>query len=190
MPTLRRSLIFFLCWAVTANAACAFALDDGLGFQKKMEGKYVAVYGASGFDAVRLEEQLDIRPADEILSGGSRKLKHPSEEMLTRMLDTLFLRVSNILDMHIYSMKTNIKICGTAAELNDAYARLFGASLAGRKSFYVYDLNSIYVSAESFLPGIIGHEMSHAIIGRYFGVPAPVKVQEVLCMYVEYNLKK
>jgi hypothetical protein len=37
---------------------------------------------------------------------------------------------------------------------------------------------------------MIGHEMSHAIISRYFGIPAPVKVQEVSSMYVEYNLKK
>jgi len=47
----------------------------------------------------------------------------------------------------------------------------------------------VYVSEEAFQPGIIGHEMSHAIISRYFGIPAPVKVQEVLSMYVEYNLR-
>ena len=37
--------------------------------------------------------------------------------------------------------------------------------------------------------GILMHEMSHAIISRFFPVPAPVKVQEVLAMYVEYNLQ-
>lgn len=165
------------------------AADDGLGFQKKIEGKYITVYGSSELDAAGLAQQLDVRPSDEFLSGGLSGLKNSQEETLGRMLDTLFLQVSNILDMHLYSLKTNIKICKTADELNNIYDRLFGSSLGGRRSFYVYDYNSIYVSSEAFQPGIIGHEISHAIISHYFGVPPPVKVQEVLSMYVEYNLK-
>ena len=49
--------------------------------------------------------------------------------------------------------------------------------------------NTIYTSEESFKREVVGHEMSHAIICHYFAVPAPVKVQEVLSMYVEYNLR-
>lgn len=186
----RHLFIFLLGTLFLLGAFCAFAADDGLGLQKKGEGKYVAVYASPGLDLARLVQQLDIRPSDEILSGHPVGSKNSNEEELVQMLDTLFIQVSDILDMHLYSLKTNIKICKTAAELGEAYSRLFNASLGGRRSFYVYDFNSIYVSEENFLPGIIGHEMSHAIIGHYFGIPAPVKVQEVLSMYVEYNLKK
>lgn len=175
---------------LVSGAPRALAADDGLGFQKKIEGKYVTVYASSGLDAAGLAQQLDVRPSDELLSGRSSGLQGSTkEDTLGRMLDTLFIQVSNILDMHLYSMKVGIKICNTADELNDVYSRLFGSSLGGRRSFYIYDYNSIYVSADAFRPGIIGHEMSHAIISRYFGIPAPVKVQEVLSMYVEYNLK-
>ncbi|MEI7751752.1 MAG: hypothetical protein WCJ71_06640 [Candidatus Omnitrophota bacterium] len=176
--------------ALVWNASFAFAADDGLGFQKKVEGKYVTVYESSGLDVASLIQQLDVRPSDEILSGRSASPKNSREETLARMLDTLFLQVSNILDMHINSLKIDIKVCKTTAELSEIYNRLFHASLGGRRSFYVYDYNSIYVSEEAFQLGIIGHEMSHAIISRYFGIPAPVKVQEVLSMYVEYNLKR
>ncbi len=190
MSTRRHSLIVLLGMALVWNASFAFAADDGLGFQKKVEGKYVTVYESSGLDVASLIQQLDVRPSDEILSGRSASPKNSREETLARMLDTLFLQVSNILDMHINSLKIDIKVCKTTAELSEIYNRLFHASLGGRRSFYVYDYNSIYVSEEAFQLGIIGHEMSHAIISRYFGIPAPVKVQEVLSMYVEYNLKR
>jgi len=190
MSTRRHSLIFLLGVALAWNASFALAADDGLGFQKKVEGKYVAVYESSGLDVASLIQQLDIRPSDEILSGRTSSQKNSREETLARMLDTLFLQVSSILDMHIYSLKIDIKICKTTAELSEVYNRLFHASLGGRRSFYIYDYNSIYVSEEAFQLGIIGHEMSHAIISHYFGIPAPVKVQEVLSMYVEYNLKR
>ena len=190
MSTRRHSLIILAGAAFLLNAAGAFAAEDGLGFHKKMEGQYVTVYASSGFDAASLAQQLDIRPSDEILAGRSVRNKNVREEALAQMLDTLYMQVSNILDMHLYSLKTDIKVCKTTAELDGIYNRLFSASLGGRRSFYVYDYNSIYVSEEAFQPGIIGHEMSHAIISHYFAIPAPVKVQEVLAMYVEYNLKK
>ena len=182
--------ILLLCIAIVSGASSAFAIDDGLNYGKKAGGKYVDVYYAPGLDAAQLSPQLNIRSSDEILTGQSMKSTNSNEVDLARMLDTLFLKVSDILDMHLYSLKMTIKICKTVTELNDVYEHLFNASLGGRRSFYVYDLNSIYVSGEAFQAGIIGHEMSHAIISHYFANPAPVKVQEVLAMYVEYNLKK
>lgn len=172
------------------SASSAFAFDDGFSYDKKIEGKYITVYCAPGLDVPRLAPQLNIRPTDEILAGRPWKSGNPSDGDLAPMLDTLFIQVSDILDMHLYSLKTDVKICGTSEELAGIYKRLFGTSLGGRRSFYIYDLNAVYVSADAFQPGIIGHEISHAIIGHYFGIPAPVKVQEVLSMYVEYNLKR
>ena len=183
-------LLCVVCAVLFLNGPSARALDDDFSYDKKIEGKYITAYCAPGLDIPRLMPQLDIRPSDHILAGQSRRPGDLSGGELGPMLDTLFLKVSDILDMHLYSLKTNLKICNTNDELTGIYKRLFNASLGGRRSFYVYDLNSIYVSADAFQPGIIGHEMSHAIIGHYFGIPAPVKVQEVLCMYVEYNLKK
>jgi len=190
MFILRRFSTLLLCVTFLLAASYSFAAEDGMGFQKKIEGKYVTVYVSPGLDASGLAEQLDIRVSDDILAGRLAGSRRSGEVALAQMLDTLFLQVSNILDMHIYSMKMDIKIGKTSAELGEVYSSLFGTSLGGRKSFYVYDTNTIYVSEEAFLPGIIGHEMSHAIISRYFGIPAPVKIQEVLSMYVEYNLKK
>ena len=186
----RRYYIFLICAALILDASHAFAVDDGLSFDKKIEGKYITVYYPSGLDASRLAEQLDIRPSDKIITGQSLKSKNSYEEELVQMLDTLFMQVSDILDMHLYSLKTNVKIFKTDVELKDLYNRLFNVNLGDRRSFYVYDLNSIYITEAAFQSGIIGHEMSHAIISHYFPTPAPIKVQEVLSMYVEYNLRR
>ena len=186
----RRYYIFLICAALILSASHALAVDDGLSFDKKIEGKYVIVYYPSGLDARRLAEQLNIRPSDKISAGQSLECKDTCEEELAQMLDTLFIQVSDILDMHLYSLKTNVKICKTGSDLKDVYNRLYNASLGDRRSFYVYDVNSIYVSEDAFMPGIIGHEMSHAVISHYFPVPAPARAQEVLSMYVEYNLRR
>src|SRR3989338_5912984 len=97
---------------------------------------------------------------------------------------------SDIMDMHLYSLQVNIKLCRDDAQLNSIYNNLFKASLGGRRSFYVFSFNTIYISIEGFSKEIIGHEMAHAIICHYFAVPPPVKIQEVLAMYVEHNLRR
>ncbi len=185
----RHHYIFLICVALILSAPPASAVDDGLNFDKKIEGKYVTVYCLSGTDIAYLAQKLNIRASDKIIAGESLKSKNSYEEELAQMLDTLFMQVSNILEMHLYSLNVNIKICKNNAELNDIYNRLFNSSLGGRSSFYVYTFNSIYVSEDALKPGIIGHEMSHAIISHYFVIPPPVKIQEVLSMYVEYNLR-
>ena len=181
--------ILFIPIIILTGASCASAVDDGAAFDKKAEGKYVTVYYYSSADILHLEQLLNIRPSDKIIAGESLHAKKSEEEKLAQMLDTLFLQVSDILEMHLYSLNTSVKICRNNSELNGIYEHLFNSSLGGRSSFYVYDVNSIYVSEEEFKKGIIGHEMAHAVICHYFVVPPPVKIQEVLAMYVEYSLR-
>jgi len=190
IPIKKNYCIFLICAVVILNASRVFAFDDGINYDKKIDGKYITVYCQSGLDAARLVQQLDIRPSDKIITGQPLASRDSYEEELAQMLDTLFIKVSDILDMHLYSLKINIKICKTDNELNSIYENLFNSSLGGRRSFYVYDLNSIYVSENAFQPGIVGHELSHAIICHYFPTPTPIKVQEILAMYVEYSLRR
>jgi len=187
----KRYYVFLVCIALILGVSHAFAADDGLSFDRKIEGKYVMVYYSNEPDKARyLTEQLNIRPSDKISAGQPLKAKDTCEEELAQVLDTLFLRVSDILEMHLYSLKINIKVFKNNAELGDIYNRLFKSSLGGKSSFYASDFNSIYVSEDGFKSGIIGHEMSHAIICHYFPTPVPIKIQELLAMYTEYSLRR
>lgn len=169
----------------------SFGLEDGFGPAKRIEGKYFIVYYLPQIEVSGLIQQLNISLTDKILAGKTIKEKASFETELADMLDVLFMRVSDMLDMHIYSFQGNIKICLNQQQVSGIYNDLFGKELPSYAySFYVYDSNTVYISAENFKREILGHEMSHAIINHYFVVQAPIKIQEILSKYIEYQLRK
>src|SRR5208283_3873759 len=92
-------LVFFLM------AACAFAQsDDGFGSAHKIEGEHFTIYCQPGVDPNKLLEKLQISPADELLSGQSVD-KSSVDRQLSSMMEILFARASDILDLHVYSYK-------------------------------------------------------------------------------------
>lgn len=174
----------------TLNVDTSFALDDGFGPSKKIEeGKHFTIYYSPKVEISSLSQQLNIRASDKLLVGKSAQSNLSTESELADMLDTLFMRVCDILDMQLYSFQGNIKICRDKEQLNEIYHNLFDKNL-NTHSFYVYNLNTVYISADNFKREIIGHEIGHAVISHYFVVLPSVKIQEVLAMYVEYQLRK
>ena len=183
-------VILILAAAILSSYGLSLAFDDGFGSAKKIDGKNVIVYLTPDIDIAGLNNELNIRPSDKILAGKSIKSDESPEKELVDMLDTLYLEVCEITDMRLYSLQVDVKICRDQAQLNSIYDNLFKMSLGDKRSFYVYTLNTVYISADSFKKEIIGHEIAHAVICHYFVVPPSVKIQEVLAMYVEYNLRK
>jgi len=169
----------------------ASEIDDSFGSGKKIEGKYFTIYYSSEIDISKLTQQLNITTADKILAGKSVGEEISSEEPLASMVDILYGLVGDMVDMHIYSFKGSIKICQDQAKLNNIYRNLFGKDLASYMvSFYVNDTSTIYISGENFRREVLGHEIAHAIINHYFVVSPPIKVQEILSKYIEYQLRK
>ncbi|MFC1674691.1 hypothetical protein ACFL1K_02185 [Candidatus Omnitrophota bacterium] len=171
-------------------ATCAHCFNDGFGNAKKLTGDHFTVYCASGIDPAQLADNLGIGLIDELLAGKSVKTGSSAKSSLTGMLDTFFAQIIDILDMPLYSYKGNIKICRDDAQLSQVYYSLFRSKINKRKAFYVHDLNTVYISAESFTREVLGHEIAHAVISNYFVVMPPMKVQEVLAGYVEFQLRK
>ena len=99
--------------------------------------------------------------------------------------------VSDMVDMHIYNFKGAIKICRDNAGMNKIYRGLFGKDMEPYMlAFYVNENSTIYIFEESFRREVLGHKIAHAIMNHYFVVSPPVKVQEILSKYVEYQLRK
>jgi hypothetical protein len=142
-------------------------------FTIKMEGRQMNI-GSSG----------KILAGRKTISGGS-----PDNELLD-MVEALFMQVCDILDMHLYSLQIGIDVMKDSGQLAMEYRKLFDDDLGNRGSFYVFDHNRIYIASTDFKATVLGHEMAHAIISHYFVVQPPVKIQEVLAGYVEYNLRK
>ena len=182
-------VVFFLFF-VPVGVTCAFE-GDGFSAAEKLEGKYFTIYLASNTDINGLSRELDMASSDMLLAGENVGWgQGGAETMLAGMVDTLFLRACGILDMNLYSFHGSIKVCRDAAQTTEIYQNLFNKDLGSRASFYVFDLNTIYIAAGNFRKGMLGHEIAHALICHYFAVPPSIKIQEVLAAYVEYQLRR
>ena len=181
--------IIIIVISISLTISSAYGYDDNFGQAQVIKGKHFTVYYAPRVDIFSLVQELNIGPAEKILAGKSTESNSSPETELTDMLDTLFLRVGEILDMRLFSFKGTIKICRDSQHLNSIYRDLFGRDLTS-PSLYIYTFNTIYTSPEGFKRQILGHEIAHAVISNYFVVQPPEKVAEVLAGYVEYQLRK
>lgn len=96
-----------ITFAVIFNAA---AVDQSVS-ASMIEGKHVVVYYADGSDIAGINSRFGMSITDRILAGRLAKAVKSPEAELADSLDTLFLQVSDITDMHVYSLRINIKIC-------------------------------------------------------------------------------
>jgi len=181
-----KSLVLALI-LVLGLAPSLFALDDGFGRAQNIESKYFSVSLAPEISPQELDRKLNINVSEKVIT--EEKLRRNSVS-LPNSLDVLFLRISDILDMHLYNFKGTIKVCRDYTQLNSVFNNLYGKGLGGRFSFYIPETNSIYTCNEYFKKEILGHEIAHAIISGYFVVNPPPKISEILSGYVEYQLRK
>ncbi|MFH1854691.1 MAG: hypothetical protein ABH815_05205 [Candidatus Omnitrophota bacterium] len=159
-------------------------------FSHRVESEYFTVYYQDQVDPLGVAYKIKVDSYAR-LSGDRYKVTTDDNpnDVLSQNVDALFNEVSDILDMHIYSYHGIVKICRDSEALKKAYVGLFDRELKA-ESFYYHEENTIFVNAADLNPGILAHEISHALINHYFVVVPPVKVQEVLSGYVEYNIRK
>jgi hypothetical protein len=181
-------VIACLFWVLAP--ALVWAADDGFGAATKVDSEHFTIYYKPGIDIDSLISQLHVSPTDQILTNQTLNTSSPQDQ-LSSMVEVLFARACDVLDMHIYSLKADIKIFPTQQDLTAYYNKLFHAHVpCTGYAFYLDDTRSIYMSAENFRREILGHEMGHAIMSRYFVVQPSVRIQEVLAGYIEYQLRK
>lgn len=183
-----RNIIFIiLIIAFFAFSSLSFAQDIG-SFNKKCEAKYFTVYYQPDVDLLSITQKIDINPSQYLILDSNSNEASP-QMILTKTLDALFLEVCDILDMHLYRFHGNIKICRNSDELKKLFYSYFNQELKA-PSFYIYNSNTIYLSADNLNSWVLGHEIAHAIISHYFVVLPPMKIQEILAGYVEYQMRK
>jgi hypothetical protein len=104
-------------------------------------------------------------------------------------VDQLFQRVQMILEMPKPELKININLYSNQEELSDAFAGITGKATQS-PAFYWAQTNTIYLQIERISPGILAHEMVHAVIAQYFIISPPEKIAEILCRYVDKEVSK
>jgi hypothetical protein len=176
--------LLFTAWAVAAHAASG--PSDGFTPSRIIATRFFTIQLGPGVNELSLVSSLDIGPDSKVLAGQSLS----SSNDLASLVDALFLWACGVLDMQLYSYRGTIKVVRDKSELADIFLRLYGTERKSERGFYIYELNTLYVTAQDFTKEILGHEIGHAIISNFFVVQAPEKIQEVLAGYIEYQLRK
>ncbi len=103
-------------------------------------------------------------------------------------IDGLYERVQDILDMRKRSKKKLIiDLYDSKKEMGKTYAKLYGGKLRVR-SWYVFQLNTIFVNTNDVHEGMLAHEMAHSIIDHFLTVRPPRASAEILAVYVDTHL--
>jgi len=102
-------------------------------------------------------------------------------------IDKIVEMASAILDMRPLNLRFNIVLYRTRGELNAEYKAL-GMVGPAPLSFYFHRTRTIAVSVKDITDRILAHEIAHAIICAYFGMPPPSRMQEILAQYVDKHL--
>ncbi|MFC1658858.1 hypothetical protein ACFL1D_05700, partial [Candidatus Omnitrophota bacterium] len=176
---MNRSLFRILfCAIIILSANPCFAQAESLNLVA--ESKYFSLYGDSSLDLNSLLEKLDFDYSlhPDMALGGYGAGEERST--LSKTLDALYLEVSDILDIHIYSFHAEIRLFADQDSVSAQFREFFKMDF-NERSFYLPEKNAIYVSFGDLTPGMLAHEIAHAIICKYFVVPPPARVQEVLC---------
>ena len=154
-------------------------------------GDYFTINCQEGVDPLDVAYKIKVGPSLYVYKDSDKQIFRGGSpgDALADNIDTLFEEVSDLLDMHLYSYHGDMKIFPTKKDLEKVFSELLGGELKS-ESFYYHEENTIYIAVESLRVGVLAQEIAHAIISHYFVVLPPVKVQEVLSGYVEYNINK
>lgn len=177
-------LLFYCSLLFCFSGAVAFAEADTL----ITESKYFSIYSSGNVDSHAILKKVNFNYL-ALPESMYEKAGTGAKDILANTVDALYSEVSDILDIHIYSFHGTIKILPNQASLSALINQNFRI-IFNEPSIYVHEKNTIYISLADTTTGMLGHEISHAIISHYFVVPPPAKIEEVLSGYVEYSLRK
>ena len=153
-----------------------------------LQTKYTIVHYQSSSDLRKLHQKVDFSPGSWGLKGLFAKPdSHELRRKTKKILDALYERVQEILDMRKRIKPVTIKVYRTKQQLQAAYYNAYGKPCQLR-AWYIYETNTIYVTVEDIHEGILAHEMAHAVIDHYLVVRPPSSTAEILARYVDSHL--
>jgi hypothetical protein len=109
-------------------------------------------------------------------------------EEIGNKMDVIVERVEAILEMFPRELKFTIVLLSTDEEVQKVYREKYGRRV-DYIAFYSPRDKTVYISVNDIRLGVLAHELGHVIIDRYYGIPTPVNIHEILAQYVESHLE-
>ena len=157
---------------------------------KEIKSKYTVIRYQSDRDLEIFNDKVDYDPVSSesglewllSSSGGN----DPEKELVNKV-DALYRRVQEILGMRKAMEKIKINIYHDKEQLKEAFFEIYRKE-GNHRAWYVFELNTIFISIDDLHEGMLAHEMAHSIIDHYLTVRPPAASAEILARYVDSHL--
>jgi len=154
---------------------------------KRLDTRYTIIQYQTSKDLAKFNRKIDFSSEEwgvkSLFSGSGSKDPVGATQ---KKVDAVFARVQEILDMRKRVKKVIINIYPRQLFHKIRY-RITGSKRPIR-SWYIFNLNTIYINADDVNEGILAHELAHAIIDHYMTVRPPRATAEILARYVDEHL--
>lgn len=175
------ALVLLLGVLIPPDALSGEGKSQGLTW-RKIQTHHTRILFQSPEDLTVLNSRIDFpvpagkdKPADTV-------------ETVSLKIDALFRRSRELLGMHGFVNKINIRIYPNREQLDRAFFEIYGTESAAR-AWYTHERLTVYVQLDDLHEGILAHELAHAVIDHYLMIPPPPETAEILARYVDTNLK-
>jgi hypothetical protein len=107
--------------------------------------------------------------------GGTRIDIIRERELASNRVDRIVERVEAIVDMRPKDLNIDVYLQRGDLKYNEI-------------AYYGKKAGGVYISVDKASDGVFAHEITHAIVNKYFMSSAPSKVQEIISQYVDRYL--
>ncbi len=183
---MRRLGVLLLAGGILLAGTPAWArdLEDSPG-SRRVESRYCTLWINSEIDIKSVSRKINVR--------GISRLKLPKgtspETELAAKCDILFERAEEILDMYPPGIHVTLKVTASHDTITQAHEAQYAAG-TDAVAIYLVESNTIYAWAKEISESVLIHEMAHCVLDHYFQVRPPRKIEELLAMHVDAQMRE
>lgn len=162
-----------------------FIMSASLAFGYELKTQYATII---------YENENLLRQFNKEVSLGSlsylirNKTSITADDEVKNKLDAIVERIETILDMFPKELKFKIILLPSDTDVQKIYRNKYRRNV-DYIAFYSPRDKTIFISVNDISLGVLAHELAHVIIDRYYGIPTPVNIHEILAQYVESHLR-
>ncbi|KPK42445.1 MAG: hypothetical protein AMJ78_02575 [Omnitrophica WOR_2 bacterium SM23_29] len=149
---------------------------------------FCTLYFGCNVNIEAVNKKIDTYRVDYGLTVKPPRLGKDVKDIVAYKFDLIFLKVQELLDMRPKDIHLNAKIYRDKNGLDRVYVQIFNEENKFI-AFYVFKLNTLFVSEWKISANILAHEIAHCIVDHYFSVIPPKKIAEMIAQYADLHLR-
>ena len=167
-----------------APVADAVVLKDTAGWQR-VDSRFCTVWVHPELSLKKINRKISTR---WIHTRFPMQKKSGLHGELATKCDMLFRRAEELLDMYPAGVHVTVKVAKNREDLRQTHQQYYGQG-TDAIAFYHFPNNTIYIWGKKISESVLIHEMAHSIIDHFFQVRPPRKIEEMLAVHVNKQMR-